>query len=85
MTMVPSTIMPMAMARPPRDIRFAEMPRYPMQSVAKSTENGMESATTRLGRKPPMKAMRTMVTSTIPWTRAFVTVATQAATRLFCS
>ena len=84
-TRVPSTIMPMAMARPPRDMRLAEMPNQPMPRVAKSTEKGMERATTRLGRALPMKTISTTVTRTMPCTRASVTVATQAATRVFCS
>ena len=64
--MVPSTIMPMAIARPPRDMRLAEMPNQPMPRVAKSTENGMERATTRLGRTLPMNRTSTSVTRTMP-------------------
>ena len=84
MTMVPSTIMPMAMAMPPSDMRLAERPNRCIASVANSTEKGMARATTTLGRKPPMKVSRISTTSTMPCTSACVTVVTDDSTRVFC-
>ncbi len=60
--------MPMAMARPPRDIRLAGIPTTRVRIKAKNTENGMAMATTRLGRSPPMNTSRTNATSTMPCT-----------------
>ncbi len=84
-TMVPSTISPMAMASPPRLIRFAEIPNQCMPTTANSTENGMAAATTTLGRNPPMNTNRTSTTRTIPWKSASETVSTAFWTRVFCS
>ena len=70
MTMAPSTSMPMAMASPPSDIRLAEIPKYLISTNAKRTEKGTESATTMLGRNPPMKISSTSITRPIPWNRA---------------
>ena len=84
-TMAPSTSIPMAMARPPRDIRLAESPNLRMPRKARAMEKGMARATTTLARKPPVKSIRTAMTSTMPWPRAEVTVEIQASTRLFCS
>lgn len=74
MTMAPSTIIPMAMASPPRVIRFAVIPSKLNPSAAKSIENGIEKAATRLGRTPPMKSASTMITRTMPWISASLTV-----------
>ena len=60
MTMVPSTIMPMAMARPPNDIRLADMPKRRIPMNATSTEKGIDNATTTLARTPPMKTSSTI-------------------------
>ncbi len=84
MTMVPSTIMPIAMARPPKDIRLAEMPKSRIPMKATSTENGIAKATTTLARAPPMKTGSTSTTSPMPISSAIVTVRTAASTRLFC-
>ena len=84
MTMVPSTIMPIAIASPPKDIRLAEMPKRRMPTNAVNTENGMARATTRLGRTPPMKNGSTSTTRPMPIKSADVTVPTAASTRLFC-
>ncbi len=82
MTMVPSTSMPMAMARPPRLIKLAVIPSTPIPRVAKSSEKGMARATTALGRRPPMNTRSTRATRPTPCTRASVTVATHRATRV---
>ena len=84
-TIAPSTIIPMAMATPPRDMRLADTPKNLISTKAKRTENGMESATTRLGLAERMKARTTRITRPIPWARAVVMVLTQADTRDFWS
>ena len=52
--------------------------------VRDTTEKGIDIATTTLARNPPMKTSSTIATSTIPWTRAFVTVRTDFDTSSFC-
>jgi len=73
--------MPMAMASPPRDIRFEEIPKSRIMMKAKKIENGIERATTRLARSPPMKISSTPVTSSTPASSASVTVRTHRETR----
>jgi hypothetical protein len=68
--------MPIAMASPPSDIRLAEIPNTFIRIKAKKTENGIEAATTILGRRPPMNTRRTRATRATPCTSASMTVLT---------
>ena len=81
-TTAPSTIMPMAMAIPPSDIRLAEMSKNFMARKVKPTENGIDSATTRLGLNPPINANSTSATRIMPCSSALITVLTAALTRV---
>jgi hypothetical protein len=80
MTMVASTIIPMAMAKPPSDIRFAPMPRIHIEMNAKKIEKGIDNATTMLARNPPMKISSTPATRSTPKTRESMTVLTHLET-----
>ena len=64
----------MAMATPPKDIKFALMPNTFIEMKAKPTENGIDKTTTRLGRQPPRKINTTTATSRAPCQSAVVTV-----------
>ena len=81
MTIEPSTSRPMAIARPPIDIRLAEIPRTFIARKVKAMQNGIDKATTREGLTAPRKTKRTSETSTIPSIRALVTVSMHFATR----
>jgi len=52
-TTVASTIMPMLMAKPPSDIRFAERPEYHIKMKATSIPNGIAAAVISELRKLP--------------------------------
>ena len=65
-TMEPSTSIPSAIAMPPSDIRFAEMPARFNAMIASEAQNGMESATISDALKFRSATARTMSTSMIP-------------------
>ena len=81
-TIAPSTIIPMAIATPPKDIRLAPIPKMCMAIKAKPTEKGMDNTTTKLGRQPPRKIKTTIATNKAPCHKAVVTVAEALFTRL---
>ena len=79
-TTAPSTIIPIAIAIPPSDIRLADTPKSCIASKAKPTENGIEATTIRLGRHPRRKRNNMMATSSAPCHKAVVMVPTAAPT-----
>src|SRR5690625_5623106 len=80
-TTEPSTTIPMAIAKPPSDMRLAEIPNHFMAINARHTEKGIDRATTRLGRQPPIKASNTIATKAMTCSSALDTVEHAASTR----
>ena len=81
MTTEPSTIMPMAMASPPRLIRFAEMPSCSITASAASTDTGTEISTSAAARRFIRNRNSTMTISANASSNAFSTVHTALAIR----
>ena len=79
-TTEPSTIMPMAMANPPRDMRFADMPIHCMAINVVRAATGSVAATIRALLILPRKRKRMTTTRIPPSSRAFVIVPMQAFT-----
>ena len=73
MTTAPSTIMPMAIAKPPRDIRLADSPVTFINRKATSTATGKEAMTTIALRIFPRNRKRIRITSIAPISKAFLT------------
>ena len=69
------------MARPPIDMRLAEIPSTFIARNVKAMQNGIDRATTREGLTAPRKMRSTSATNTMPSTRALVTVSMHFATR----
>ncbi len=77
---VASMIMPIEMARPPSDIRFASM-RATLRTVNVSRmESGSATMTTNAPRALRSSSSSTMTTSTDPSANAFRTVRVEAST-----
>ena len=66
--------MPMPMASPPNDIRFALSPYHFIMMKAKSAASGRMSVTMSALRTSASNTMRTMSTKTAPSASALVTV-----------
>ena len=73
-TTAPSTIMPMPMASPPSDIRFALSPYHFIMMKAKSAASGSTSVTMIALRTSASRMMSTMRTKIAPSWSALVTV-----------
>ena len=84
-TMVASTIMPIPMARPPRDMRLALMPNCSIRMNVRRIENGSDSATITEDRRLPRNTASTITTSMRPCQSAVVTVLVARATKPACS
>ena len=82
MTTEPSTSSPRAIARPPRDIRLAEISKYLMRRNAKAKANGMAASTTTLGLSPPSMTNWIIIMRKIASYNALVTVLTHFSTRV---
>ena len=65
-TTVASTIMPMLMARPPSEVRLADIPEYHIRINATSMQNGMAAAVISELRKSPSSKSRINSTSASP-------------------
>ena len=79
-TTEPSTIRPIAIARPPSDIRFAESPIW---FIARKVSSGVSTSvatTTSEERMSPRNSSSTTTTSTTPSSSTFTTVASAAST-----
>ena len=68
--------MPMAMASPPSDIRFAEILKTRIITSVNNTDSGRISATVSAARRLPSNTMSTKITSTTASPNAFSTVNT---------
>ena len=75
-TTAASTSMPMAMARPPRLMRFALMPDWPMRMKVASAASGSVTATTSAARKLPRNKSSSTTTRTMASSSARDTVPT---------
>ncbi len=84
-TILASTIIPIAIASPPKDIKFTERPRKCIPINATIIEKGIERATTILGRTEPINIININATRIIPCIKASVTVLTADSTNVFCS
>lgn len=78
-TTAPSMIIPKSMA--PMDRRLADMPMARRQMKAKSSANGMTTATTTVVRQSAMNISTMKVTNRIPSIKLWVTVRTARFTR----
>ncbi len=65
-TTVASTIMPMLMARPPSDVRFADRPEYHISMNATSMQKGMAAAVISEPRNSPSSSTRINSTNASP-------------------
>ena len=65
-TTAPSTIMPIPMARPARDMRLAERPASSINTNAMSIVSGIETTTTTAGRHSPRNKNRITPTRIAP-------------------
>ena len=81
MTTAPSTIMPMPIARPASDIRFAERPNSPMPMKAISIASGKVTMTTTAERTSPRNRNRITATRIEPSIKARTAVPTALLTR----
>ena len=80
-TTEPSTMMPMAIAKPPKDIRFAEIPCCPMtMKVINGVRISVATTITEL-RTSPRKTKSTTITRMMPSTSTFATLSSAASTR----
>ena len=77
-TIAPSTTMPMAMARPPRLIRFAVTPCQPISRNATAAVRGSETATVSAARRSHSTRKSTATTRRTPCPSAVETVSMQA-------
>ena len=75
-TTAASTSIPMAIANPPRLIRFALMPVVRMSRKVASAANGSISATTSAARSSPRNSSNRITTSTLASSSASWTVPT---------
>ena len=75
-TTEPSTIMPMAMASPPRDMRLADTPQWAMAMRARPMDMGTEMSTRKVARRLSRNSMSTTTMSTKASSRALATVCT---------
>ena len=75
-TTEPSTIIPMAMASPPRDIRFADTFQYAIPINARPIEMGTEISTRSIARRFIKNRVRMITIKTKACKSARVTVAT---------
>ena len=75
-TTEPSTIIPIAIARPPSDIRLAETPQYAMTVSARPIESGIEIKTSTVARKFIRNTNSTMTIRTNACSSAVETVLT---------
>ena len=73
-TTVPSTIRPIAIARPPKDTRLADRPSRFMAMKVTSGVMTMVATTTRLERTSPRKRKRMMMMKTTPSSSTLVTI-----------
>ena len=76
MTTAPSTIMPIPIARPANDMRFADKPALSIQMKAISIASGRVTITTSAERISPRNKNRTTATSNEPSTSARTAVST---------
>ena len=74
MTTVASTIIPILIANPPNEVRFAERPEYHIRMKATSMQNGMPAAVINEPRKSPSRSKRIMNTRISPSISDSVTV-----------
>ena len=80
-TTAPSAIMPMPMASPPSDMRFALKPYQRIMMKAKSAASGRTSVTMIALRRSASKTMSMMKTKIAPSASALVTVLIAVLTR----
>ena len=81
-TTAASTSMPIAIARPPSDIRLADKPHCCMSTKVASADSGRIKATTSAARRLPRNSSSSTSTSTMASCSALVTVPTARPTRL---
>ena len=79
-TTVASTIMPMLIAKPPSDMRFAESPAYHIRMKATSMQKGIAAAVMNELRKLPSSRTRITSTSASPSISDSTTVCTLLST-----
>ena len=76
-----SPSIPIAMAIPPNDIRFADNPENPIHITAKSAHKGKDNATIKAVRRLPRNKSKTSSTKIPPISNDFFTVPVAFATR----
>jgi len=79
-TTAASTSMPMAIASPPKDIRFADRPNQRMSTKVASAAKGRISATVSAARRSPRNSTSISITSTTACASAVLTVVTARST-----
>ena len=79
-TTAASTSMPMAIARPPSDIRLADSPHWCMSTKVASADSGRIKATTRAARRLPKSSSNSTSTRAMASARALLTVPTARST-----